>query len=108
MSEERQTAGYISLKTKCCIVTGKIAKCWTGHVLAHDFRGIPISIIAGFADSETLRQAKMGACGYFGPWKRAFGVRVDIGLSEGEAQVIPPHILEAKFGLIARAMQEKQ
>jgi len=73
----------LSLSTTNCIVSGRPAKLWTGHVLARvsgpvDGDGrvkfFEIGVIAGFVDEVTMLQVKSNKFGCYGNWKEADGL----------------------------------
>lgn len=78
----------VYLYTKNCIVTGEVANCWTGHVvanfdLAEDSNGrvvhtgTKLHIIAGFKDNETLNRFLDSRSNYnpcYGDYKEFMGV----------------------------------
>jgi hypothetical protein len=74
------------LYTTNCIVTGKPATIYTGHVIIPNlFVGLDertnsqylnVSVIAGFCDNETCDRAKSGG-GCFGDWKPEYGIKVE-------------------------------
>lgn len=73
---------FASFKTKNCIVTGKPATLFTGHVLMETLdrngRSVVVSILAGFADSKIYESAVCGKAGCYGEWKPTFGAKLDV------------------------------
>lgn len=77
----------VSLSTTNCIVTGKPARIWTGHVLVRtsgkmrrgyaNSRTVIVSVTAGFISEATARTIKCDDVGCFGDWKPEYGLRVD-------------------------------
>lgn len=65
----------IVLYTKNCIVTGKPAKVFSGHLKGLLFDGTKISIIAGFVDYNTKKEFKSSGDGYCGEWKESYGIK---------------------------------
>lgn len=80
MTESETQMLMLPLQTKNCIVTGKPATVFSGHVLAKTFdvvgRLVTISVIAGFVDSETHRGLTSHK-GCFGEWKPEYGIEFD-------------------------------
>lgn len=69
---------FISLYTKNCIVTGKPAKLFTGHVIM-SFCGEDMPVIAGFEDRAVMNSVSNldGKSGYFGKWNPTHGLRIE-------------------------------
>lgn len=71
----------ISLRTQNCIVTGKPAEVFTGHVVADCFGPLSavarVAITAGFDCSKTYEALACDRTGCFGEWKPEYGVKVD-------------------------------
>lgn len=61
--------------TENCIVTGKPATCWTGHVIMDNaLHPDGVEIIAGYADVETMNKHCLTHKVYKGEWKPADGL----------------------------------
>lgn len=77
----------ICLETENCIITGKTATVWTGHVIAECMLGntkayssgnATIAIIAGFENQEIMH-LQTSVFGCFGKWKKEDGLRKWLG-----------------------------
>ena len=86
---------YIDFRTVNCIVTGKPATVWTGHVVAtasgridgeRQMPLVEIGVTAGFATDEVKNAAKSDDRGCFGEWKPSDGLKWD---SWGFAEAVP-------------------
>lgn len=75
---------HLSVVTERCIVTGKPAVRWSGHVVAlvhgsdigkRDFDRMRIIITAGFADDATKPEPDEFGC--FGVWKPEYGMKLE-------------------------------
>lgn len=69
------------LFTKNCIITGKIATIFGGHVVLNkcfvdDDCYANICVIAGFADEDVLNNTKSEPDGCFGDYKPEYGIEV--------------------------------
>lgn len=78
---------YIHLKTTNCIVCGKPATLWTGHVVARTYGPIAgdnrdvlkVSVTAGFCGDAKCGAVEPGPLGCFGSWKPKMGVQSKVG-----------------------------
>ena len=69
------------LYTKNCVVTGKPATIWTGHVklnrcFINNGHYENICVIAGFVDNEICNEAEMNQDGCFGDYKSEYKIIV--------------------------------
>ncbi len=79
--------GFINLRTTKCIITGRPAEYFAGHVLAHVHLGplghceptiIPTPVTAGWADIPTMNaHTPKDYYGCYGEWKPEYGIEVD-------------------------------
>lgn len=90
----------IVIQTANCIVTGKPARCWSGHVVAlmRNSSGVysRTQITAGFVDSETHEAAHanretIGPLGYYGEWMPENGIQ--LGCSWDDSHLTAREIL---------------
>lgn len=72
---------FIDLTTDRCIVTGRKAEYFRGHVLAkiagQKGPDAPVRIGAGFASRKIAEAFRFGESGYAGEWKPKHGIRVE-------------------------------
>jgi len=70
-----------NLRTKNCIVCGKPANIFTGHVLMNDCinKDKNYHVIAGFCSDEHINQAISDNYGCFGKFNYLNGIDLDIG-----------------------------
>jgi hypothetical protein len=71
------------LYTTNCIVTGKPARVWGGHVIIPNLtlhlmekNAADLIVVAGFADKQTKDDHRSGDLGYCGVWKEQDGLKV--------------------------------
>lgn len=111
-------SGSIALHTKYCIVTGKPATCWTGHLSGKGYGPIrddgrmpllTVGVIAGFADYETSQQAKSDGFGCFGDFEHKYGLAHDsIGGHSVIEQVANGDFVSMSTALLNRIQSENQ
>lgn len=72
---------FLRFETERCIVTGKEAKAFTGHVTGYVLRAkglerVELVILAGFASIEVLEAFEFRQDGFAGEWKPEYGIRL--------------------------------
>lgn len=95
----------VSFRTKNCIVTGKPATMWTGHVIYSGYGPIrssdkqlvlqKCSVTSGFATRDDMSKVASDDCGCHGHWKPADGIEAEVYASTG-MQIHPVSIREGE------------
>jgi len=79
-----------SLYTTNCIITGKVATCWSGHIVMDELNILTLGkfenvhVIAGFADLETMKKVVVNEIEdkYLGLYKPEYGIILRLALTQ--------------------------